>query len=138
MKSGRHDDVSHKQDLVYAGILQLSLATLTSVALIARIIQDPRRLKTNTTGIIMRTGIIAMDLVSGALLLSDLEEKTILSLAGKSLMTCSIFVSRILAEDGHHDQVNTTEKMKEEKSHDIENPNERTPLRPISGYGSTT
>lgn len=108
-----HSSTARMNSLFYAGTIQLSFAALTTIGLIGRVIENPRRLRTNLMGLLIRTGIVAIDVLSGILILSDPEEKTERSKIGLNLMACSIFASRLAGEDGHHNETTTPENKAE-------------------------
>ena len=89
--------------------------SLTAIGLLARIAQQPsrlHRLHSNFTSIVLRTGIIAMDIASSILLLGDPEGESVYSLLALNMMAASVVAGRLLSEDGHDDEESDEENEK--------------------------
>lgn len=100
-----------------AATTHLVFGSLTAFGLLARIAEQPsrlHRLHSNFTSIILRTGVIAMDIASSILLLKDPQGETVYSLLALNMMAASVVAGRLLSEDGH-DDYDINEEKEDEK-----------------------
>lgn len=104
------DHETREHDSIKAAVTQLCIAGLVTMALIQRIYMKPSCLKTESLSLLLRIGVVAMDIASGVLILADPAGKHQMSIIGKALLGCSVFASRLAGDEGH----------KSEKENDLE------------------